>query len=309
MAVVKNGFLREIKKNRVKYIMILPGVVLFLIFSYIPMGGIIMAFQNFNPARGLFNSPWVGLKHFASFFNSPDAFKIIRNTILLNVYGIVFGFPFPIIFALALNELKSSGLKRVIQTISCLPNFLSNVIIVGIVVLFLSPERGLLNMVLSALGFEKIYFLIEPAYFRSIYTIVNIWRGFGWGAIIYLAAIVGISPELYESAVLDGASRFQRIIYITLPSIKSTIVISLILSLAGILGSNFEMVYLIYNPLTYEVSDVIGTYVYRRGLAGARGIPEYSFGAAVGLFNSVVGFILVIISNRLSRKIVGTSIS
>jgi putative aldouronate transport system permease protein len=192
--------------------------------------------------------------------------------------------------------------------VSCLPNFLSNVIVVGIVVIFLSPERGLLNVILHNLGLEKVYFLVEPSYFRAIYTLTNIWKGFGWGAVIYLAAIVGISPELYESAVLDGASRMQRIIYITIPGIKSTIVISLILSLAGIMGSNFEMVYLLYNPLTYEVSDVISTYVYRRALASTSGRPEYSFGAAVGLFNSVVGFVLVMLSNRISRKVLGTSI-
>ncbi|NJD01971.1 MAG: sugar ABC transporter permease [Ruminiclostridium sp.] len=310
------GFLYEIKKNRFMYMLVLPGILSFLIFSYIPMGGIIIAFKDYNIVRGIFGSPWAGqagLEHFIDFFSSYDSFKIIRNTVLLNIYSLVFGFPIPIIFALALNEIHGRYYKRAIQTVSYLPYFVSTVIIVGIVMTVLSPERGLINILIHNLGMEKVYFLIEPVYFRSIYVVTNIWRSFGWGAVIYIAAIAGVPPELYESAIVDGATKMQRIFYITIPCIRNTIIITLILSLGSIMSSNFEMVYLLYNPLTYDVADNIATYTYRRGMgirsgAVGGGMPEYSFGAAVGMFNSTVNLLFIIASNWLSRRFIGNSI-
>ncbi len=262
------------------------------------MYGIVVAFQNYTPAGGFLRSPWVGLYHFQSFFESPFFVRLLRNTVLINLYTLAFGFPVPIVFALLLNECRNQRFKKVIQTVSYFPNFVSVVIIVGLMNIFLSPTTGLVNTLLMKLGYDPLYFMGESRWFRTLYVGSGIWQGFGWGSIIYLAALAGISPELYEAAAIDGASRFQQALHVSLPGLIPTIVLLLILNIGGLLSLGPEKIILMYQARTYEVSDVISTYVYRRGLMGG----EFSFGAAVGLFNNVINFVLVIIANYIARK-------
>lgn len=296
-------FVEDLKKNRFLLLLLLPGMLVIFIFTYIPMGGLVIAFQEYNPVAGLRGSDFVGLAHFRDFFMSPDAFKLIKNTFLLNMYQLIWGFAAPIVFAIALNELRNKYLKSAIQTISYLPHFISTVIVVGIINILLSLDTGIINQALNGVfGIEKIYFLSEPQYFRTIYVASGIWQTLGWTSIIYLATIVSIDPQQYEAATIDGASRMQRIVHITLPGLQSTILIMLILSFGGLMADGFEKVYLLSTPVTYDVSDVIATYVYRRGLGVGSGWPEYSFAAAVGMFQSTVNASLLIIVNGLCRK-------
>jgi len=263
------------------------------------MYGIVVAFQNYSPAGGFMHSPWVGLAHFRSFFESPYFTRLLRNTVLINVYSLVFGFPVPIIFALLLNECRNQPFKKVVQTVSYFPNFVSIVIVVGLLNIFLNPMTGLANVALVKLGYDPVYFMGESRWFRTLYVGSGIWQGFGWGSIIYLAALAGISPELYEAAAIDGANRFQQALYISLPGLVPTIVLLLILNIGGLLSLGADKIILMYQARTYEVADVISSYVYRRGLMGG----EFSFGAAVGLFNNVVNFVLLIIANRIARRV------
>lgn len=301
---------RKFFPNRYLFLMFLPGLLYFIIFHYIPMGGVIIAFKDYSPWTGILKSPWVGLSHFQSFFSSPYAWRIIRNTLLLNIYSLLFGFPIPIIFALLLNELSSELYKRTIQTVTYFPFFLSMPIVAGLVVQLLSPSSGVINIILMKwFGREEpIYFLTKPEWFRSIYITANIWRGLGYSAIIYLAALTSIDPTLYEAAIIDGANRWQRVRFITLPGLAPTITILLILSMGHILSVGIDLILLLYNPMTYETADVIGTFVYRRGIAGIGGAPELSLGAAVGLFQSAVGLVTILLVNSIARKISETSL-
>ena len=298
---------KDLKRNKTLYLMLLPIVLYYFIFNYIPMYGLQIAFKDFSPAKGILGSQWVGLEKFREFFvyDNYYVWRIIRNTILINVYDIIFGFPAPIIFAILLNEIKNSFYKRTLQTISYMPHFISTVVIVGIILDFFSRD-GLINQILMSLGIlsEPISFMTEPGWFRSIYVGSGIWQQLGWNSIIYLAAITNIDPQLYEAALIDGAGRFKQILYVTLPGILPTIAILFILRMGSIMNVGFEKVYLMYNTLTYETADVISTYVYRKGLLEM----DYSYGAAVGLFNSLINFVFVIVTNQLSKRTTETSL-
>lgn len=290
-------------KDKYLYLMLLPSFILVFIFCYIPIYGITLAFKDYTASLGIMGSPWVGLKHLNMFINDPFLWRIFRNTILLGIYGIVFGFPAPILLALMFNEVDNKIFKKLSQTISYLPYFISTVIIVGIMKEMLSLD-GIVNIIMNNLGNEKINFFSESSWFRTIYTLSGIWQGIGWGSIIYLAAISGISEELYEASLIEGANRFQQILHITLPCIAPTINIMFIFAVGGILGTSFEKVYLMYSPGIYETSDVISTYVYRRGIEGG----SFSYATAVGLINSIVSFIFLWVANMVCRKTQGNSL-
>ena len=295
-----NKWLKEIGKDIHLYIMIAPVIAGFFIFSYLPMYGTLIAFQDYDFIQGVFGSEWIGLKNFNILIHDPYFYRIIKNTVLIGFYVLVWGFWPPILLALLLNEIKIVRFKKWIQTISYLPYFIAIVIVVGMLTDLLSSD-GIINSLITAMGGEKIQFFSEPGWFRTIYVTSDVWQTVGWGSIIYLAALTGVSPDLYESAVIDGASRFQQAIHITIPSIMPIIRIMLIFAIANVFSVGFEKVYLMYNPSTYPTSDVIATYVYRRGILGL----DYSFGAAIGLLNSVIAFILLMIANTTSRKISG----
>lgn len=292
---IKKAFVRD----KYLWLLILPGIIWYIIFMYSPMYGLVIAFKNFSPFKGVWDSSWVGLKWFKQFFETYYFWRILRNTLLINIYSILWGFPAPIIFALLLNEVQHKRFKRFSQTVSYLPHFISTVVIVGIVVNFLSPSTGIVNHVITALGGERISFMVDPKWFRTIYIGSGIWQGIGWNSIIYLAALSSIDQELYEAATVDGASRLRKMWHITIPGILPTVVILLILNFGSMLNVGYEKIILMYNPQTYETADVISSYVYRRGIAEG----EYSFGTAVGLFQNVINFILVLTFNKLSRKV------
>jgi putative aldouronate transport system permease protein len=294
----------DLIRNKWLYILFLPVFIWYVLFAYWPMYGLVIAFQKYNVVKGISGSDWVGLKYFNQFFKDPYFFRLIRNTILLNIYGLIFGFPAPILLALCFNEIRLLLFKKISQTISYLPHFISTVVVCGMVLTFLSPESGIVNMLLTKLGFNSVYFLQEPGYFRSIMVILGIWQGAGFSAIIYIAALSGISPELYEAAKIDGANRWSQLRYITLPSLVPTIIIMLILNLGSILNADFTKIILLYNPTLYETADVLNTYVYRKGLLDS----NYSYATAVGLFQGVVGFLLVYGANMFSRKVSETSL-
>ena len=295
---------KDIVKNKYLYILFMPVLLYYIVFRYAPMYGVIIAFKNYNLFKGISESPWVGLKYFQQFLNSIYFWRLIRNTLAINLYDFIFGFPAPIIFALLLNELRNGLFKRTIQTVSYLPHFISTVIIVSMAVNFLSPTNGLINNILEGLGFARVEFLSESKYFWGVYTTMNIWKGLGWGTIIYLAALAGIDVELYEAAIVDGANRWRQTISITLPGIAPTIIIMFLLKIGHLLEVGYESIILMYNTKIYETADVISTYVYRRGLLDA----DYSFATAVGLFQSAIGLVLVILSNKLSKKYSETSL-
>jgi putative aldouronate transport system permease protein len=284
--------------------MILPGLVFFIVFKYVPLTGSIIAFQDYNVFKGVFGSPFVGLKHFEALFSYPEFYRVLRNTLLISVYQLLFGFPAPIVLALLLNEVRKMAFKRTVQTILYLPHFLSWVVVGGMVINFLSPSTGLVNEALEWLGFERVYFMQEPAYFRSIVVSSGIWKEVGWNTIIYLAALAGINPELYEAAEVDGAGKFRQALSITIPSILPTVMVLLLLNIGHILDLGFEQIYMLLNPLVREVGEVFDTYIYRVGLLGA----QYSYTTAIGIFKSVVGFVLIIGANWLSKKTTGNSL-
>lgn len=294
---------RLIKKSKYWLLFLVPGILYYLIFHYAAMYGVIIAFKDFNAYDGIMGSPWAanhGLEHFIELFGSPTFFTVLKNTVLLSFYTIVFSFPIPIVLALALNELRNGLFKRFAQTVSYLPHFISTVVICGIAYNFLSLN-GLINQMIQAFGGEGIQFLLYPKYFRSIYVITDIWQKAGWNSIIYIAALTMIDTAQYEAARIDGIGRFQKIWYIDLPALVPTILILLIMNIGGVMTAGFEKVLLLYNPNTYETADIISTYVYRVGINGA----QFSFATAVGLFQSVIGFVLVIFTNRLSNRISG----
>lgn len=298
------GSLRaKLWRQRYLFLMVLPGFLIVLIFNYFPMYGILMAFQDYSASKGVLGSDWVGLKHFMDFFNNPMAFRVVKNTLILGVFSLLWSFPAPIILALLFNEIKNLRFKKLVQTVSYFPYFLSTVIVVGMVLEFCSRE-GLFNQVRAAFGLGPIMFLLNPKYFRTIFIGSGLWQGVGYGTILYLAAISNIDPSLYDVASIDGANRFQKIRHITLPSIRPTMTILLIFAVGGILGSDFQKIMLLYTPQTYSVADVIGTYTYREGIVGAR----FEYTTAIGLFNSLVSFVLLAIANLISRKASETSL-
>ena len=294
---------KDFLKNWPVYLILLPVVVYFFIFSYLPMVGITMAFQNFNIHRGWWDSPWVGFQHFADFFGSHHFNRIIRNTFLISLYDLLLNFPMPIIFALMLNELRNLKFKRVVQTISYMPFFISMVVIAGLIRDFFS-STGPMTQLISFFGGPSGNLLGNPSMFRGIFVGTQLWQSIGFASIIYVAALAGIDQEQYEAARLDGANRLRQIWHITLPGIRPTITILLVLRLGQLLNVGFERIILLYSPAVFETSDVIMSFVYRRGLIEA----DFSFGTAVGLFNSVVSLVLIIVANYIARKVGETSL-
>ena len=291
--------MQNISKFRILYLMALPAIVGFAIFQYVPsIGGFFISFTRYDIIDGFFRSPWVGFKWFIQFVHDPFFFRLIRNTFIISFYSLIFGFPAPIILAILLNEIRSSGFKRTTQTITYLPHFISTVIIVGIIYNFFG-YTGIVNQLLSYLNIGPIDFTGSARWFRPLYIGSGIWQGVGWGSILYLAALTGIDPQLYEAATIDGASRFRKIWHITLPGISPVVTVLLILRLSDLLSVGFEKVYLMYSPGIYDVADVIQTYVYRRGIEGM----DFSYAGAVGLFNAMVGLILLIAANYISRSV------
>lgn len=295
---------KSISRNWQLYLLITPVIVYFIIFHYIPMYGVQIAFKDFIPTQGITGSPWVGFDHFQRFFDSYHFERVIKNTLGIGLYELLVGFPLPIILALMINEVRPKFFKKTVQTVTYAPHFLSTVVLVGMVLIFLSPTSGLVNQLIRLFGGEPISFMTEPGWFKSVYVFSGVWQQMGWNCIIYLAALTGIDSQLHEAAKVDGASRLRRIWHINLPGIMPTIVILLILNVGNIMAVGFEKVFLMQNDLNMEASDVIATYVYRSGIIGA----QYSFSAAVGLFNSVVNFMLLITVNAISRRVNETSL-
>jgi putative aldouronate transport system permease protein len=298
------SFLLDYRKHKYLYFMILPVVVYYALFHYAPMYGAIIAFKDYRVAQGFLDSPWVGFKHFTAFFESYYFWRLLKNTLLLNVYQLLFAFPAPIIFALLINEIGGRFFKRAVQTITYLPHFISLIVICGMITQFVARE-GVIMDLLVWLGMERTALLSHPEYFRAIYIISDIWQSVGWGSIIYLAAITGINPELYEASRIDGAGKWKQTLNITLPGIAPIIIILFILKIGHMLDVGFEKIILLYNPNTYVTADVINTFVYRKGLGASF---EFSYATAVGLFQSALNFLLLIIANKISRKLSDSSL-
>jgi putative aldouronate transport system permease protein len=289
---------RRLWRNKWIYVMLLPGLIYFLVFKYIPMYGLIISFQNYKPFKGISGSEWVGFEHFKRLFTEPDFFNILSNTLILFGMNILFFFPIPIILALMLNEVRAELFKKTFQTIVYLPHFMSWVIIVSISFVMLTMDGGIINNMIESLGFEKINFLLSPEWFRPTYILQVIWREAGWGTIIYLAAIASVDPQLYEAARMDGAGRLRQMWHITLPAIRSVIVVLLILKIGDVLELGFEHVYLLLNSMNRDVAEIIDTYVYTAGLKQG----QYSYSAAIGFFKSFIGLILVMLANKIAKK-------
>lgn len=300
---LKWGLLKDISKNRLLYVMLIPVLLYFTVFHYFPMYGASIAFKDFTPRLGITGSPWVGLEHFESFFNGIHFWRVVKNTLLISFYELLFGFPAPIILALLLNEVRKTVFKRTVQTITYMPHFISLVVVCGIIKEFTMSD-GLINDILAFFGRERLSLLLEPEYFRTIFVSSSIWQNIGWGTIIYLAALAGIDQEQYEAAKIDGANRWRQMLSVTLPGIMPTITILFILEIGRLMNVGSEKIILLYNPSTYDTADVISSYVYRVGLQEF----NYSFSSAVGLFNSAINFTLVFGSNWLSRRMNKTSL-
>ena len=295
---------RRVKRKRVLYLMLLPGMLLLLIFHYIPMWGVLIAFKDYRVLKGILASDWVGLKHFRAFFGGRMFSSVVLNTLILNCYSLIFAFPLPLVFALMLNEVRVDWFKKGVQTITYMPHFISTVVIVGMMKELLSPTNGIVNQILMRMGHEPIYFFGKAGYFRSLYIISGAWAGTGWGSIVYLAAIAAVDVSLYEAATIDGASRLQKIWHVTLPCIRSTFMVMLILRLGQMLGSDSEKVLLMQTSGNRSVSELLSTYIYNRGVLNS----EYSYSTAVGLFNSAVSFLLILVANTLSRRLTEESL-
>jgi len=288
--------LADLRRNRMVYLMVAPVVLYYLIFRYGPMYGAIIAFKDYSPAQGIWGSPWIGFQNFQEFFGGVYIVRLLRNTLAINVLDLIFGFPAPIIVALLLNELTSQRFKRLVQSLTYVPHFISLVVVAGLLIDFLARD-GLVNGLLTSVGLPEIAFLQEAGWYWPIFVGSGIWQAVGWGSIIYLAAIAGIDPALYEAAVIDGADRWRQIRYITLPGIWPMVITLLILRVGTLLSVGYEKTILLYNPSTFETADVIATYVYRRGVLGM----DYGFSAAVGLFDAVVNLAFLLAANRLTR--------
>ena len=300
----RKTFWKNLRRDRQLVFMLIPVVIFFAVFSYYPLYGILIAFKDYSISKGILGSPWAGLRYFRQFFLSPYFGRLLRNTVLISVYSLLWGFPVPIIFALLLNEFKDGKFKRLIQTVSYLPHFISLVVICGILIDIFSPQGGVVNALLYSLTGKRINFFGEPEWFRTMYVGSGVWQEFGWNSIIYLAAITGINPDLYEAAKIDGAGRLRQIWHVTLPGIKPTILTLLILNLGNIMSVGYEKIILLYSPTTYETADVISTYVYRTGLLS----QQYSYAGAVGLFNSVINIAILVLCNFVGKKLFGVGI-
>lgn len=295
----KKSLWNKLYEARYLLLLLLPGLIYYLVFQYGPMYGILMAFKNYKGNTSIMAAPWVGLKWFKEFFNSYYFGRLLSNTLLISLYNLLFGFPIPIIFALFLNEMQHKKFRKIVQTVSYLPHFISVVVIVGMLQTMLSTTNGVVNNLIRAGGGQAINFMGEPSWFRPLYIGSGVWQSFGWNSIIYLAALTNVDPSLYEAAYMDGANRWQKVIHVSLPGIMPTMVILLIMQLGRTMSVGYEKIILMYTPATYDVADVISTYVYRRGILNG----QFSFSTAVGLFNSVINMALLIVVNAVSRRL------
>ena len=295
------GFDRD---QKMLYLILLPFILWYAVFMFKPMYGLLIAFKDYSLFRGISGSEWIGLYNFKEFLTSPYFYTTLKNTLMLNVYSLCLEFPFAILIALMLNEVKNKYFKSIVQTASFIPYFIAIVVATGITVNILSPSTGVVNVFLEKLGFERVYFLAKPEFFRGIFTGLNMWKTAGFNAVIYLAALTAVDEQLYEAAKIDGANKFQQLRHITIPAIIPTIVVMLVLKVGSMLNVAFETVLLLYQPATYETADVISTYVYRTGML----MQDFGLATAVGLFNAVVGFILVYSANRWSKKVTQSSL-
>ncbi|MCQ6560100.1 ABC transporter permease [Paenibacillus mendelii] len=299
-----SGAWRKVKRHWQLYLVILLPVVYLIVFKYIPMAGIVIAFKDYNVIKGIWGSPWAGTRYFSQFFDSPNFWLYMKNTLGISLYGLLIGFPAPILLALALNEIRNGLFKKSVQLVTYAPYFISTVIMVSILIVTLSPNVGIISKLFALLGVENTNFMGIPSLFKSIYVWSDAWQFTGYGAIIYIAALAGVNPELYESARVDGASRFQKILNIDIPSLIPVSVILLILNLGNVMKLGFEKIYLMQNPLNLSTSEVISTYVYKVGLLGS----SFSFSAAIGFFNSVINLILLVTVNYIAKKLSSTSL-
>lgn len=294
----------RLKKSWQLYVLLAPALIGLILFSYIPMYGIQLAFRDYNPIKGIMGSAWVGLDNFQRFFNSSQFKSLLINTLAISFYSLIVGFPIPIILALGLNHVKNIKFKKSVQTITYAPYFISTVVLVGILNIFLSTDGGLINQFVKLFGHDPILFMGKSNLWRHIYVWSGVWQSMGWNAVIYIAALAGVSPEMHEAAIIDGATKMQRVRFIDLPTILPTIVITLILSCGSVMGVGFEKAYLMQNPLNLGVSEIISTYIYKVGLVNA----EYGFSTAVGLFNSLVNCVVLLAVNQVARRISKTSL-
>lgn len=295
---------RWLKRDWQLYLMLLLPIAFYFLFKYIPMFGTIIAFKKYIPKKGMIKSPWIGFSNFQRFLSDPYFYKLLRNTLLINLYSLIFAFPSSVIFALLLNEMRHQKYRKLVQTVSYLPHFISTVVVCGLITNFLRTNGGLVNDLITALGGNRISFMNEPQYFRTIYVLSEIWQHLGWEAIIYIAALTAIDPQLYEAAHVEGANRFQQTLNVTLPCIAPTITTMLILRVGNLMNLGYEKILLLYSGATYETADVISTYVYRRGLLTA----DFSYGTAIGLFQAVIALILILSTNWLGKRISDTSL-
>lgn len=294
---------RELVKNRYLYLLAIPVIAFYALFLYGPMFGLVIAFKQYNIGQGILQSKWVGFQYFQEFFKSIYFSRTLLNTFIISFADILFGFPLPIIFALLLNELRGTRFKKTVQTVTYLPHFISMVVICGMITDFFSTD-GVISRLIAMLGGENMNYLASPKWFRTIFVGTNVWQSFGWNSIIYLAALTSVDAQLYEAATIDGAGRFKQLWHVTLPGILPTIMIMLIMRLGQVLSVGYEKIILLYSPATYNVADVISSYVYRIGIGGSR----YSYSAAVGLFQSVINVLMLLLANRLSAKFSETSL-
>lgn len=294
----------ELKRHWQLYVMLILPLTYLIIFAYIPMGGVIIAFKDYSIRGGIWGSDWVGFEHFINFFKTPDFVKLLRNTLILSLYNLVITFPMPIILALAVNELKSKAYKKVVQMVTYMPYFISTVVLVGTMKNIFSPRTGLINNIIALFGGAQTDFMGNPDLFRTMYVWSGVWQGMGYSAVIYIAALANVDSSQVEASLMDGAGRFARVWHVDLPAIMPTIVIQLILAVGSVMSLGYEKVFLMQNPVNTEVSEVISTFVYKRGIAGF----QYSYSAAVGLFNSVVNLVLIALANVFAKKVGETSL-
>lgn len=300
----KSRTLLKIIRDYQIYVLAAPAVIYLFIFNYLPMYGVTIAFKDFNAVKGILGSPWVGFDHFVRFFHSYQFWPLMKNTILISLYQLIAGFPIPIILAILLNQTRSKRFKSLVQTVTYAPHFISVVVLVGMLIIFLSPRSGFINHLIQAFGGEPILFMGEPAFFKSIYVLSGVWQNTGWASIIYLAALAGISPELYEAAKVDGASKWKQILHIDLPGIMPTAIIIFILNVGQIMNVGFQKLYLMQNPLTESSQEIISTYIYKIGLIS----NQYSYSTAINLFNSAINIMLLILVNYISKRVSKTSL-
>ncbi|WP_244208908.1 ABC transporter permease [Paenibacillus ferrarius] len=301
---LNSKMIKRIIRNYDLYLLLLPTLAYFIIFHYVPMYGVQIAFKNFNPLKGIVGSPWVGFDHFERFFQSYQLGTIIRNTLGISIYELLVAFPAPIILALMINQLTNERFKRFVQTVTYAPHFISTVVVVGIVYLLLSPKTGAVNSLLAAFKIEPIFFMGSADWFKTVFVFSGIWQNVGWGTIIYLAALTSVNPEYHEAAVVDGATKLQRVFHIDIPAIMPTVIIMLIMNMGHMMSVGFEKVYLMQNQLNIDASETIQTYVYKAGLVQA----QYSYSSAIGLFNTIINFILLISVNQIAKSLKQTSL-